>query len=150
MKYVNKIANFLAKNTLISLAIVGIVAGVASFSVIRGLGNDKIAATNCESICVSLKSDGMFPNELAVKTGQIVQFNSADGEHHNISEGDGAHGSGHGHGEDKTHEHVGDYLSGEFGPDEAWRVQFNKAGTYKLHDHYNPKQSILVVVYDER
>lgn len=150
MKRLQRLSKYFARNTVLTMAIVGITAGALSFGVIRSFANDKTSVNNCQVICVSLRPDGMYPDELAVKRGQIVQFNSADGQYHNISEGDGAHGSDHAHDSNHPHEHVGDYLSGEFGPDEAWKVQFNKVGTYKLHDHYNPKQSILVVVYDER
>jgi len=141
--FIASIRSFIAAHLVLTMLLIGLTAGLVGFAGVRALTN-KPAATQCQGICVALREDGMYPNELAVKRGELVQFNSADGQSHNISEGDGAHGDDH------AHEHVGDYLSGEFGPDEAWRVQFNKAGTYKLHDHYNPKQSILVVVYEEQ
>ena len=47
----------------------------------------------------------------------------------------------------EEHVHEGKFSSGEFKADEAWRVQFNDAGTFFFHDHLNPKLNILVVVY---
>ncbi len=105
----------------------------------------------CEvEICVEITKDGIVPDVISVKVGEYVQFNSADGQKHNISNGKGADVSAEGIGRDEhevPHEHVGAYASGEFQADEAWRVQFKEKGTIKLHDHFNPKQYIAVIVY---
>lgn len=130
---------------LIIFAAIGIGIGVATTLV---SAEPTTKTTNCPAPCVVLKSDGMYPNELAVKVGETVQFNAADGQKHNIAEGDGQHNHT-GHNDPSHHDHVGGFVSGEFQADEAWRVTFKKPGTYKLHDHYNPKQNILVVVYEE-
>lgn len=152
MKYIVNRIQRLLKNTVILLAFVGIVAGLASFALITHFQDDGQTSQNtgCRGLCVALREDGMDPDNLAVKIGEYVQFNSADGKSHNISMGKGADGAeddGH-ESHDAAHEHVGDYSSGDFKADEAWRVQFKKAGTYRLHDHYNPKLEILVVVYE--
>lgn len=120
---------------------------IGYFGINALVSSDKnLSNTSCQGTCVYLEKDGMKPDELAVKVGEFVQFNSADGERHNLAEGDGAENH---EGADKVdhHDHVGGFVSGEFAADEAWRVQFNKAGTYRLHDHYNANQRILVVVY---
>lgn len=113
--------------------------------------NNQNIITNCNSICVDLMSDGMVPNSLSVKVGETVQFNSKDGKSHNIGlgEGQGVPADEHDNIE-HNHEHLGSYESGDFKSDEAWRVTFKKVGTYKFHDHYNPKLNILVVVYDSK
>lgn len=87
--------------------------------------------------CVALQSDKASPDTLTLKAGESAQFNSADGKTHQLSLGLGG----------EKHDHAGPYNSGEFKSDEAWRVQFKEPGTYKFHDHFNPKVNILVVVY---
>lgn len=87
--------------------------------------------------CVALKAEAADPDTLTIKVGDSVQFNSADGQSHSLSLGLGGEG----------HQHTGPFSSGEFQADEAWRVQFNQPGTYKFHDHKNPKINILVVTY---
>lgn len=137
------------RKTTILLPLLAIVAGVISFMGVQALTSKSTASdTSCQGMCVALREDGMQPNELAVRVGEFVQFNSADGKRHNISIGEGA-GDSHGHEpHDMPHEHTEAYASGDFGADEAWRVQFKEPGTYQLHDHYNPKLNILVVVYN--
>lgn len=110
-----------------------------------GKNTKTVKAANCQGICVAIKEIGMEPNSITVKVGEYVQFNTADGKKHNISLGKGA---GDATSQNAPHEHQGDYSSGEFGAGEAWRVQFKKAGTFRLHDDNNPKDNILVVVYE--
>lgn len=139
-------------NMFVLLPVLAVVSGLLAFSVVTAFSADKQASGgSCKGICVALTPDGMNPNELAVRAGEYVQFYSADGKQHNISLGEGAGGSeDHGHGaHEGKHEHTAGYASGDFGADEAWRVQFKEPGTYQLHDHYNPKLNILVVVYEE-
>ena len=95
---------------------------------------------NCPvSTCVSLKLDKADPDTISVKVGEVVQFNSSDGKTHSLSTGLGG----------TEHEHIGPYSSGEFKADEGWRVKFKEPGTFKFHDHTNPKINILVVAYQE-
>lgn len=138
-----------ARNWLpfVAIAITAILIG---FFAIRFMGNNKSYAdgSSCKGICVNLTPNGMNPDELAVKAGEFVQFNSTDGQTHNISLGKGAGGHEDNHAaHEGEHEHTAAYASGDFDADEAWRVQFKTPGTYQLHDHYNPKQNILVIVY---
>jgi plastocyanin len=140
----------LVANAAVSLATLTLIAGIASFFAVQAIAtpNNVSGSSRCDGVCVALTSTGMNPSELAVKVGEYVQFNSADGQSHNIAEGDGVDhddhdGSGH-------HDHVGGLISGEFGADEAWRVQFKQPGTYKLHDHLHPNQRILIVVYEDK
>ena len=145
----------------LQLVLVAILATGMGFAVVQATSGSgkRVENSSCDGICVALRSDGMDPSELAVKVGQFVQFNSADGKSHNISQGKGAdEGSAANHEDtdtdhgahDSPHDHVGEYASGDFGADEAWRVQFNQIGTFRLHDHYNPDLNILVVVYDSK
>ncbi len=146
MKAINKLFTIIAKPWMfIIFAVIGMSVGVAT-TFVSATPTQQDSA--CPNPCVLLKADGMYPNELAVQVGETVQFNAADGQKHNISEGDGA--SNHsGHSDPEHHDHVGGFVSGEFAADEGWRVTFKKPGTYKLHDHFNPKQNILVVVYEK-
>lgn len=140
---------FILHNTTTILIIFGLMGAGIGYLGITQLTTDKTTASAaCQGTCVALQKNGMLPNELAVKVGERVTFYSADGEKHNLAEGVGADDARHaGHDDPGHHEHIGGYTSGDFGADEAWRVQFKKAGTYKIHDHYNPKQNIVVVVY---
>ena len=103
--------------------------------------------------CVDINNGSFTPSELAVKKGEIVQFNSKDELTHNIAVGRGTdHGnsdSDHDDSGSPDHEHVEGTESGEFGVGEGWRVEFMETGSYLLHDHYNPELSMLVVVYDQ-
>lgn len=146
-----KLPKILSKNTVL-LPLIGLLAlgvGFVGTSVLSEKSYPK--GTGCTGICVALTPQGMEPNELAVKTGDYVQFNSADGKKHNISLGEGAGGT-----EDPDHsphagkhEHRASLSSGDFAADEAWRIQFKEPGTFELHDHYNPDLNILIIVYED-
>jgi plastocyanin len=140
----------LLSSNIFIFGVIVIISAVISFFGIQALSpKPAIATSDCNGICVSLTKSGMNPDALFVKVGDYVQFNSADGKKHNISIGNGSNDHGGGHeAHESAHDHVGDYSSGDFGADEAWRVQFKKPGTYNLHDHYNPKLFITVVVYE--
>lgn len=129
-------------NLSVIFVAVTLLAGTASFGLNRlfdSKASSQAAANICEAeVCVELTSNGAAPHTVAIKAGQHVQFNSADGQKHNLSLGKGG----------EEHQHSGPYYSGEFGADEAWKVQFKQDGTYQFHDHYNPKLSILIVVYE--
>lgn len=86
---------------------------------------------------VSLMSDKASPDEVTVEAGQVVQFNSRDGKSHRLALGQGG----------SEHEHTSATDSGVFGADEAWKVRFDKPGTYYIHDHFNPAINILIVAY---
>jgi plastocyanin len=141
------------KSKLFFILFIGLISvsfGLTGSRYVQSLAaEDKAAPVHCPDVCVALTQDGMHPDELAVKVGDTVQFNSADGRVHNLAAGDGAHG--HEQADSASdHQHIGGYLSGEFGADEAWRVRFDKSGTYLLHDHYDPNLKILIVVYEDR
>lgn len=89
---------------------------------------------------VQLQATKATPDTLSIPVGSTVQFDSHDGNEHELALGEGA-ADGHGH------DHTGAYSSGTFGADEGWRVQFKETGTYFFHDHKNPDINILVVVY---
>ncbi len=91
---------------------------------------------------VSLFADHAEPTQLLINVGESVQFNSKDGNSHNIDSG-----AGNAYGE--THDHAAEGIaSGEFGPDEGYRVEFKKVGAYFFHDHDHPNITISVAVYD--
>lgn len=150
MKYLSKKFNYILARPLLLMAVTLVVASGVGFGVARVLSSRSIDSNNCKGLCVALTEEGVNPDTLAVKVGEFVQFNSRDGKKHNISMGKGSDGAESDDHESHSapHEHVGDYSSGDFGADEAWRVQFKKAGTYRLHDHYNPKLEVVVVVYE--
>lgn len=136
MKFVKKLSRQ-------QLLILGFMAAVLiSFGVVYGISNmnkdsQVVSRANCTGTCVALLKDKASPDTIAVTVGSYVQFNSADGQSHRLSLGQGG----------EEHQHTGKFSSGDFKGDEAWRVQFNKEGTYNFHDHYNPKLNIIVVVY---
>lgn len=134
-------------NTIFQLIVIIVIVGAISFTAVSIMNSKKpiLASKNCQGLCVNITKDGIDPDTLTVKVGEFVQFNSADGKQHNLGLGGGVDGDKTAH--DADHEHVGEFTSGDFNADEAWRVQFKTAGTYKFHDHYNPKLNILVVVY---
>ena len=139
MKIIQKITKIRAS----ILFAIFIFFGLASFGTFYALSaNNKTSLSsqkNCADICVALYEDKALPSTIAVTVGSYVQFNSADGKSHNLSIGQGG----------LEHEHTGKFYSGEFKADEAWRVQFKEEGSFYFHDHFNPKISILVVVYTQ-
>lgn len=138
---------FLTKN-YIFMPVVALIAAIISFSGMQALasGTSQVTCEDIEETCVSLISNRISPDELAIKVGSYVHFNTEDGKKHSISIGDGIDDH-KAHGTNQSHDHTDEFSSGDFGKGEAWRVQFKQKGTYKLHDHYNPEQRILVVVY---
>lgn len=136
---------------LLKTLFVALVAGVISFAFTASgqkKSNSSVVKNRCSSICVYLRSTGMDPDTLTVKVGETVQFNSSDWKVHNIGIGEGYGEKSALHSEHSAkHEHIGDFESGDFKADEAWRISFKQVGTYKFHDHYNPAQNILIVVY---
>lgn len=140
-----------AANRTVLLIVLALIAGVVGFTTVAKLTSKKtiVTAKNCQGICVKVSKEGMNPDTLTVKVGEYVQFNSADGQQHNLGLGEGEASKSTDHqAHAAQHEHIGDFSSGDFNADEAWRVQFKEAGTYKFHDHYNPKLYILIVAYE--
>ena len=88
---------------------------------------------------VALGPKGAEPSIVFIKPGGTVQIDSKDGKSHELSLGKGG----------EHHEHQGDFYSGVFQADEAWRVRIDKRGTYEFHDHLNPDLFVTVVVYEE-
>lgn len=77
---------------------------------------------------------------MSLEVGQILQFNTKDDKKHRIALGKGG----------TEHEHTSATDSGDFGKGEAWRVKFDKVGTFYFHDHFNPNINVLVVVYQPK
>jgi plastocyanin len=127
--------------------------GVFMFIARTQSSNAIVRSNTCrQSTCIDITSSGLRPDSVAVRKGDTVQFNTKDGQLHNFGIGGGSDHSSQGkdasggHG----HEHFGEYASGDFGADQAWRVQFKQTGTYMFHDHYNPNLNVLVVVYGDK
>ena len=134
------IVQSIAKHRLVLAAL--FLSTILGFGLVYGMsGRNSDAATaksdSCDGTCIALEKEAANPSSVAVPVGDYVQFNSADGNSHSLSQGGGG----------EEHSHSGQFTSGTFGADEAWRVQFNDEGTFKFHDHLNPKINVIVVVY---
>ncbi len=132
-----------ATKRYLGIAAIAVACAFVGFMVARQVAADNRpknqAQVTCEvAVCVALKPEGAVPDTVTVIVGESVQFNSADGKTHSLSQGLGG----------EEHQHNGVYTSGDFAADEAWRVQFKQPGTFKFHDHYNPAVNILVVAYE--
>lgn len=136
-----KLFNKGAKRQALILIGIMVVAALASFGAVYAVTGNKSSSSSvnedCNGTCVSLYKDKASPNTIAVAKGGFVQFNSKDGNVHDLSLGGGG----------SEHEHKGKFQSGDFKGDEGWRVQFNDEGTFTFHDHYNPEVNVVVVVY---
>lgn len=125
----------------VKLVLIAFFFALLGFAGVRAVTDKQNERTNqiCPaSVCVNLNAEGATPSTITVKVGESVQFNSADGKKHSLSLGLGG----------EEHEHTGQYSSGDFKADEGWKVEFKQSGTFKFHDHYNPKINILVVAYE--
>jgi plastocyanin len=131
----------LTKKRNLSLIATAVVFAFVGFMLARQVAIDRRPAQSVDcpvAHCVALKPGNAEPDTLTVIVGESVQFNSADGNKHNLSQGLGG----------EEHSHTGPYSSGDFAADEAWRVQFKQPGTFKFHDHYDPAINILIVAYE--
>lgn len=132
-----------------------LVVGFAISYIVSTSINDRSASEDVcqQEMCVALYSDKITPDAITVPVGNYIRFNVADGKVHSLAPGGGAFDHEEKQGEHSAnsstdHEHTEAFSSGDIGADEAWRVRFDKTGTYILHDHYNPKLSVTVVVYE--
>lgn len=92
---------------------------------------------------VSLINDQAEPNELVMKVGEEVQFNTKDNQQHVISEG-----KGNDYGEKHNHIEVGTTSDSQvFAAGEAYRIKISKPGTYYFHDDLHPNIYISILVY---
>lgn len=146
---------------------IAVLAGGFAFALTYS-NQTKKAGAESTAVYVDLIDDRAEPSVVSVEKGKYVQFNTKDSKMHNIGQGSGEAGAhavkvaapahdhpegdtdtAHEHAKSETHEHTaGTKVSGNFGKDQAYRVQFNETGTYTFHDHLNPKISIVVVVYE--
>lgn len=137
-----KVAADTSKKSLLGIIVMALSFAFVGFMIARQItidGRQTPQAAACPvAHCVALKAGRAEPDTLTVIVGESVQFNSADGNTHSLSQGLGG----------EEHSHTGPYSSGDFAADEAWRVEFKKPGTFKFHDHYDPEISILVVAYE--
>lgn len=141
-----QLKNKVSPKILVTVAVVVIAAMAFSGGLAVSQRNQKAASgpiqTQCDGTCVAVYDGYASPDTLAVKNGEFVQFNSADGKRHNLTIGGG----------DDTHHSanvVEEFTSGDFEGDEGWRVQFKKDGAYSFKDKYNSGTRINVIVYTE-
>ena len=138
------LSRLLAKPAVL-IGVVFLLVGLIGFSSVYIVSSSSDVPARTQTICakgdtcIALLGPTASPDIVTVKTGEYVQFNSADGERHNLSLANDAEHS----------ENVGTYESGDFEGDEAWRVQFKKDGTYAFADKYNPEVNLRVIVYTE-
>lgn len=126
--------NFFRRNGL--MIVVAIFASGAAFAAVLTLTQPR--KTVCPvSACVALKGKVVEPQTITVTNGSYVQFNSADGQKHNIALSHSA----------AQHDDPSKYESGDFQADEAWKVQFKSDGAYTFRDKYNEGTEFSVVVY---
>jgi plastocyanin len=155
------------KRLIILFTSIAILAGAFAFGLTYTNQSKNVGAANT-AVQVDLIDNRAEPSAVSVEKGKHVQFNTKDGKTHNIGQGGGEAGThavnpavpGNGHPEgdastdhqhatSEAHDHTaGTKVSGDFGRDQAYRVQFNETGTYTFHDHLNPKISVVIVVYD--
>jgi plastocyanin len=132
---------------IISVLVLALSGGVAGYQLADGAQIPDAVSTNRRST-VALYTDRALPDALAIKVGETVSFSSADESSHSLSLGGGTHGVVEGSKADgHTHQHVGDFSSGQFARDEAWEATFSQPGTYEFHDHLHPDLRITVIVY---
>jgi len=140
MKYLEK-KNLFIVIGLIALITLGIMFYLKNNKNVNSTSN--IIDTQALIHEVSLINDKAVPNELVIKLGDKVQFNTKDDKKHVISQGKGNDYSEH-----HNHVEVGTTSdSGIFGKDEAYLLNINKTGTYYFHDDLNPNIFISILVY---
>ena len=134
-----------SKRTGIILVAVFIVFALGAF--IASRTSAKASAKSDSSHNVALTMSGIQPSAIAITKGDYVEFDTKDGRAHEIGQGKGDDEVHHASGQD-VHDHlIGGKQSGNFGPGEGYKVQFNQTGTYDFHDHLHPELSLTVVVY---
>ncbi len=128
-----------------------IIIGSLAFGVLYTVSKDTQKPASSESAQgtkqnpyqVSLKKENKEPVDLLIKKGEYVQFNSSDGEDHQIIQGASTNEE---HG---PTEHVPSPLdSGLIKSDEGYLLQFKETGKYDFHDNYDHDYTISVLVYD--
>lgn len=120
-----------------AVVIVALGSALVSFLLTRN-SNQQSITTDQRINTVALKKSNNQPIDLLIKAGEYVQFNSADGEQHQVVQG---HNSNTTHGENMLD-------SGVFDGDEGYKIQFTKIGKYEFHDNNDHDYTITVIVYD--
>lgn len=143
---------------LVAFAVMFLIGIAGGFlAVTQDTGSTQASAQSCEGYCVDLTEEAAYPVSVAVPVGEYVQFNTKDDKVHNLivnaaadAHGGEAHGGAHSDDTaDKDHHDVpeGALQSDHFGRNEAWRVQFKQAGTFRITDIHNENIDIVVVAY---
>ena len=90
---------------------------------------------------IALFKTKAIPDAISIHAGEYVEFDSKDGETHDIALG-GGNENGHSH----DHSDI-DISSGVFGADEAYQLLIKDKGVYDFHDHLHPDIFVTVVAY---
>ena len=80
-----------------------------------------------EESMVKITSTGFSPKDITVKVGKMVTWENTDSANHTVNSAP-----------HPTHTLYPFLNIGVIGPEEKKSVSFEKAGTYKYHDHLNP------------
>ena len=134
--------------------LVALAAGLFGYVLATVLGGRESANTQDPFLgakadqLIALNKAGADPAIVRVSVGSILEFASHDGNYHDMA-GDTSevmasmtdHSSHDAH---ATHR----YTSGIFGPEEAYRVRMDHAGSYLFADTIHPETIIHVDVYE--
>lgn len=126
-----------------NIMIAGLSALAIGFAIAYAATPSKPAVASAHITHVAIRDNKIVPDQVTIPVGQTVEFDTKDGLTHEIGLGEGD-GDGH------DHEHKGEYSSGAFGANQAWRVTFKQAGTFTFHDHMHPDINVLVVAYNPK
>ncbi len=124
------------------ILVIPIIIGIIIITTYNEQAKNKTNAALNENIIhhINLTPAGPQPSVISVKIGEYLQINSQDGKKHNMA-------LGRGDADHQGHDHVDGGESGEFGPNEAYKVKIKLPGTYYFHDHDNPATYIIVIAY---
>lgn len=84
---------------------------------------------------ITLNKDGFSPQTLTVKVGTVVTWINASGAKASVNSA-----------QHPTHQVYSPLNLGEFGDGSSVQLIFDKAGSYKYHDHFHPERTGTVIV----
>ena len=134
---------------IITFILIFVLFSVGSFFAIQKISGNKTHEVQKVIHEIQLTDTAITPNDLAIKVGEYVQFNSKDKRKHTIIQGkddttSSTESNAHNHGDSGVN-----LKSPEFGEGEGYLVNFKQAGTYYFHDNNYPNDYILVLAYVE-
>lgn len=84
---------------------------------------------------ITLTKDGFSPQTLTIKVGTVVTWINASGAKASVNSA-----------QHPTHQVYPSLNLGEFGDGSSVQLIFDKAGSYKYHDHFHPERTGTVIV----